>query len=416
MSPLIKVHSLARLLDIATNCFQSFSVRVNRQSHPFNQERLQTPFDAGWFFQIVITSWTSVVARRPILRQNLPSNRSGTPANMSRNVPRLMTLYPPNRGVYFRRPGIVLFCLLAPFFLHTNVVAQDVAEAARQQQAHKSQQPVAPHHVYTEDDLKRPRILTPEDQDRVEARRKDSPAPAAPNTTSLDAEMNPPSESLGEIARRYREERAAREGEAALHKNRPSAFSLELPGEAFAEPKSSAGSLRVPRTAVVPSFLVAPSPVPIGRSTVPARVSPFQPRPGVAPTVIPSTPAIPSALATRLNSVRIQVQRGDSWWKLARRYLGSGSHWQELVSLNPGAAAHPDFLPSGSIVELPDNGASPTARAPAPETITIQRGDTLWSLARVHLGRGSEWPRFAHANPQLSDYLHLRVGAHLQMP
>jgi nucleoid-associated protein YgaU len=318
-------------------------------------------------------------------------------------VPRVMRLHSPNRGEYFRRQGIVLFCLLVPIFLHTNVAAQDVAEAARQQQAHKSQHPAAPHHVYTEDDLKRPRILTPEDQDRVEARREASPAPAA---------TNPQSESLGEIARRYRKEKAAREPEAVLNKVRPSAFPLELPGSAFAEPKSSPSLLRVPRTVAPP--VVAPSSAPFGRSATYARVSPFQPRTWVAqPSVSPSTAANLSARATMRNFIRIQVQPGDSWWKLARRYLESGSRWHELVSLNPGVAVPADLLIRGSTIVVPTNGAS---RAPVLETLTVQRGDTLWSLSRVHLGRGSYWPRLAHANPQLSDYLHLLVGSELHLP
>jgi len=100
---------------------------------------------------------------------------------------------------------------------------------------------------------------------------------------------------------------------------------------------------------------------------------------------------------------------------MARRYLGDGARWHELLSLNPGLAAHPDSLVAGSTVIVPASAVSRTVRG-SPVTITVERGDSLWSLARGHLGRGSDWPRLAHANPQISDYLHLQVGSQLQLP
>src|SRR5271165_6420675 len=90
-----------------------------------------------------------------------------------------MTLQFSVRGANYRRPGIALFCLLAPLSLHTTVAAQDVAEAAREQHAKKSQQPTKHPHVYTEDDLKRAHILTPEDHKQAEARKQNAPAPTS---------------------------------------------------------------------------------------------------------------------------------------------------------------------------------------------------------------------------------------------
>jgi len=322
----------------------------------------------------------------------------------------------PNRRKYFRRQGIPVFCLLVPIFVHPNVAAQDVAEAARQQRAHNSQYPIAPHHVYTEDDLRRPRILIPEDQNRAEARRESSPAPASSNLSPLDVETNAPYTSLGEIARRYRNEKAAREVAAMLNK-KPSSFPLELPDTALAEAKGSVPLSRAPRTVVSPA-VVATSPAPFERSAAHARVSPFQPRPWIASTTLsPLTRANSPARAATGNFIRIRVRSGESWWKLAREYLGSGSRWQELASLNPSVADHADFLGCGSTIVVPNNGGSRASPVPAvPETLTVHRGDTLWSLSRVHFGRGSDWRRLARDNPQLSDYLHLLVGSKLHLP
>ena len=296
------------------------------------------------------------------------------------------------------RPGVALFCLLAPLSLRSNLSAQDqdAAEAARQQQAQKSQQPTTPQHVYTDEDLQRARILTPGDKKLAEARRKELPAPtpAAKKPPAVDAT---PPESLGEVARRYRIEKAAREAEAAAAKKAPAPFRIELPSSTFAEPKRPVAPLRAPSSAA------------------PSRMSPFSPRPTMPSPTSPAPPVNPSTLVPSREFQQLQVRPGDSLWRMARRYLGDGARWQELLSLNPGLAAHPDSLAAGSTVIVPAAAVSRTVRG-SPLTITVQHGDSLWSLARVHLGRGSDWPRLAHANPQISDYLYLQVGSQLQLP
>jgi nucleoid-associated protein YgaU len=327
-----------------------------------------------------------------------------------------MTLHLPIRGASLLRPGVALFCLLAPLSLHSNLFAQDqdAAEAARQQQAQKSQQPAKPHHVYTDEDLKRPHILTSEDKKLAEAHRKELPAPAAKNPSSLEA-TNPPPESLGEVARRYRNEKAAREAEVAAKKT-PAPFRIELPTSTFAEPRRPVAPLRAPSTAARP-VPAEPSLAPSRPLAAPSRISPFSPRPTIpAPaSPAPSVSVNPSTLTPSREFRQLQVRAGDSLWRMARRYLGDGARWPELLPLNPGLAAHPDSLVVGGTVIVPAAAASKTARG-LPPTITVRSGDTLWSLARVHLGRGSDWPRLAQANPQLSDCLHLPVGFRSSLP
>ncbi len=363
----------------------------------------------------MITSWTSPIARCCFTPHNLPSNRPCPPANLLPCVLGLMTLHFTVRGLKYRRPGIAFFCLLAPLSLHTRVAAQDVAEAARQQQAEKSQRPAKPHHVYTDEELKRARVLTPEDQNRAEARKQKVP-PSASEQVAATAKSEPASssESLGEMARRYRRENAAREAEVSATKKSPIQFRIEIPGSELADPKGSIAPLRVPTGMPGPS-LVAPS-APLSRRTGPrARISPFQPRP---------TPVSPVSSAPRVNPTtrvlsrefrQVQVRPGDSLWRMARHYLGKASRWQELLAWNPGLAAHPDSIATGSTVIVPADSGSRAAPIAHP-TIRIQAGDTLWSLARVHCGRGSAWPRLAQSNPQISDYLHLRVGSVMQLP
>jgi nucleoid-associated protein YgaU len=330
-----------------------------------------------------------------------------------------MTLHLPIRGVSLLRPGVALFCLLASLSLHSNLAAQDqnVAEAERQQ-ARKSQQPATPHHVYTDENLKRARILTPEDKKLAEAHRKESPAttPAAKKPPAVDA-TNPPPESLGEVARRYRKEKAAREAEAAAVKKAPAPFRIELPSSTFAEPKPSIVPLLRPPSepSVAAPVVVATSPASPRRSAAPSRVSPFSPRPTAPAYASPAPSVNPSMLVPSREFQQLQVRPGDSLWRMARRYLGDGARWRELLTLNRDLAAHPDSLAAGSTVIVPAAAVSKNVHG-SPSVITVQAGDTLWSLARLHLGRGSDWPRLAYTNPQLSDYVHLQVGSRLRLP
>ena len=326
-----------------------------------------------------------------------------------------MTLHLPIRGVNLLRPGAALFCLLAPLSVHCNLSAQDqdVAEATRQQHAHKSQQPAAPRHVYTDEDLKRPLILTPEDKKLAEAHRKELPARAAKNPAAIDA-TNPTPESLGEVARRYRKEKAAREAQAWRQRKRLLRFKLNCPPAPL-----RSQSARLPRRVRLRLHRDRWLSNRRRRQRTPTcsavSLSPFSPRPTMPSSASPVPSVNPSTLVPSREFQQLQVRPGESLWRIARRYLGDGARWQELLALNPSLATHPDSLAAGSTVIVPAAAASKTVHG-SPPVITVQAGDTLWALARVHFGRGSDWPRLAQANPQISDYLHLQVGSQLQLP
>ncbi|MGB7848799.1 MAG: LysM peptidoglycan-binding domain-containing protein [Candidatus Acidiferrum sp.] len=321
-------------------------------------------------------------------------------------------------------------------FCVNSVHGQDVAAAARQQRERKTAQQKAPQHVYTDQDLKRQKILSPEDQARVEARKKQQyrdKAPVEQNAELLPADANSPTESLGEVARGHRREKAARAAEQA-EKNKFTPFPYKIPDSSLAVAISGA----TPRVGSSPGLNISEPSVlsdlspahPVQpRAGARGRISPFQPRPFAvapsAPLVAPTTPprvptAVHSAPAIPLRSPeaaglqRIQVQRGQSWWKLSERYLGSGALWPELRKLNPDAVGPEESLRQGSTVLVP---GKEMVRADSPrQQITVSKGDSLWSLSRQHLGRGSAWKCLAHANPQLLDYTRMSIGAPLQLP
>jgi resuscitation-promoting factor RpfA len=128
---------------------------------------------------------------------------------------------------------------------------QDVAEAARQEKARKAAQQKKEAHVYTNDDLKQSQILTEEDRARVEARKNDPGNPVnRPVMPSFEVENSPAPQSLGEIARRYRREKAQRDAEEAAKSLSPSLFPMDmnLGQPAFAVPLQPVAPLVPPKS------------------------------------------------------------------------------------------------------------------------------------------------------------------------
>jgi hypothetical protein len=129
-----------------------------------------------------------------------------------------MSLQPPSPGLgrisrptRFAAPAI-LFLSCATFGA-TVLRAQDqqdqtVAGAARQERARKHELQKRARHVYTEEDLKHPHILTSEDRAEIEAQRNAcaqtnncSPAASQNPPASLDADSQTPQIPLGDVAR-----------------------------------------------------------------------------------------------------------------------------------------------------------------------------------------------------------------------
>jgi nucleoid-associated protein YgaU len=286
--------------------------------------------------------------------------------------------------------------------------SQDVAEAARQERERKAAREKNPHHIYTEEDLKRAKILTPEDDARIVSRKATTPVPQQQGHQLQVAEQPQESPSLGEVAQRYREQKAALQEEPVAKEEEESRYPLELPAVMLAQPKPvmqpNINSLRedeLPTTKRTSTAAAAAS----------SRISRFAPRNVVAPAgVQPVGPVVVVASLVR----KKQVLPGDSWWKLAQRYLGQGSRWQELWRVNPGLNRNPNRLAAGAMVFVPE--LTPAGGSPPGPPITVQAGDTLWSLAREQLGCAQRWPALAAANPQVTNYKKLQIGTKLNFP
>jgi nucleoid-associated protein YgaU len=107
----------------------------------------------------------------------------------------------------------------------------------------------------------------------------------------------------------------------------------------------------------------------------------------------------------------VTVKAGDSLWKLAKRNLGHGVRWSELLPLNPGIR-DPDHIQAGSRIYLPPavlSGRSATK-------FTVRKGDTLSKIAQTQFGHASLWSCIARANPNLLDANLIHEGQVLLLP
>jgi nucleoid-associated protein YgaU len=339
--------------------------------------------------------------------------------------------------------------------------SQSVAEAARAEQARKAAQQKNQSHIYTNEDLKQSQILTQRDRAQVEARKNNSPAtPADPVQPSVNAEKNAAPESLGEVARRYRRQKLEASQAAEAAKQQPTArFPMNLAQPSFAAPVKPvaplAASTEHPRSSAKPLAKIAPSrrdpfsrqrfraALPSGRAplapnffapakpafsfanpaprapavhTVPPRAaSPKLPLPAKP---VPARPSLvpPNAPAAppidHPGANQVRIQTGDSLWKLARLHLGSGPRWKDLLAANP-AISDPLHLQPGAVLVVPTTELRSRVQPPS---ITVRSGDSLWKIAASQFGSAAAWPCIAQANPQLRDANRLRPGQILILP
>ncbi|HXN93699.1 MAG TPA: LysM peptidoglycan-binding domain-containing protein [Candidatus Acidoferrales bacterium] len=332
------------------------------------------------------------------------------------------------RCLSFCFPGIVL--VSCAVFGATQCSAQDVAEAARQERAQKESKQKKSKHVYTEQDLKRERILTPEDRAQVEAKKNQLAAPAAEKAPeAVDAQSLSPDAPLGDVARHFRKQKQSQklQQSAEFHlpfANAPALASPKPP--VLASPKPPVMPLR-PRVSKPAAPRFAPYQPPVKRSpferpkvffAAPALVMPSRPpalrvmpsQPAAPASVAPVAPVVPVApRAAKLKAVI--VRPGDSLWKIAQQNLGRGPRWHDLLAVNPGIV-DANHIVAGSQIYLPAPGASLRTAA----KITVRRGDTLSKIAQTQLGHASYWSCIAMANPAIRDANVIFEGQVLLLP
>ena len=116
------------------------------------------------------------------------------------------------------------------------------------------------------------------------------------------------------------------------------------------------------------------------------------------PLTLVGAPVAPAAPASARTYV---IKSGDTLEGIARAELGDGQRWRSIIELNPGL--DPKSLKIGRSITLPE-GSAPTrtasttaesasgkkATASSGSTYTVQKGDTLFGIARKVYGSAGD--------------------------
>jgi nucleoid-associated protein YgaU len=350
--------------------------------------------------------------------------------------------------------------------------AQSVAEAARQERARQQADGQRVAHVYTDDDLAKAKILTPEDRARYAAALRDWIAPNDWQLADLPMQRGEqPAQSLGEIAWAYRVAKMAQQLEASEAPAMPSNPALTLPSflTAVPEPKrpvdgrakratQANGRMHVPEAPTMPNALAYPvftltSPPPPPPPVTPAAATSVTPDVGldtnmnlglsaarhahrplseVRPTepmrheLEPAASQVTPDLALDAN-----MNLGLAATRHARRPLNEVPPMEPVRHELERAATNftPDREFNASSMNL--DLATRYTRRPLSEVhpmepvrhesetaavATVQPGDTLWHIAQERLGSGYRWKEIAAANPRLKKSTKILVGEQLRLP
>jgi nucleoid-associated protein YgaU len=229
--------------------------------------------------------------------------------------------------------SLTLFCAASNF-------AQSLGDIARQERERKKEQPPRATYVYTNDDLRRWHILVPEDKARVLAARNSASTPAV-QVAQIPVPASPVPVSAPPVPA------PALPVSASTEAFTPTPAPLKTSPEPEALPEDSARNR--PQTQLstqsvvtsVPSeaLLSPPAPKKAPKKTVRPAIatglvsgSDFS-RHHLHRAILEREPADSGLAASGMSAV-ITVERGDSLWKLAKRYLGKGARWRELAALN----------------------------------------------------------------------------------
>lgn len=109
------------------------------------------------------------------------------------------------------------------------------------------------------------------------------------------------------------------------------------------------------------------------------------------------------------------VRKGESYYTIAKKELGSASRWREIERLN-GIPA--ESLKVGTVIKLPakDQAASPgTSSVGGGKTHIVSKGETLGDISKEYFGTTTKWKQIVEANPGVRPE-NLKVGQSLIIP
>lgn len=104
----------------------------------------------------------------------------------------------------------------------------------------------------------------------------------------------------------------------------------------------------------------------------------------------------PAHAVSARRAVRHVVQAGDTLSGIALRELGSETLWPTIYYANRDQLVNPNLLRVGTVLKIPRTSAAMAAAGA--RVHVVQPGDTLWAIAKQHLGNPTKWPKIYAVN------------------
>lgn len=105
------------------------------------------------------------------------------------------------------------------------------------------------------------------------------------------------------------------------------------------------------------------------------------------------------------------VVKGDTIWKIAEKYLGSGTRYKEIMTLNSLTST---TIHVGLVLLIPGTSSSANSAAASTSVYTVVKGDSLWKIAEKLLGNGARYKEIMTLSGITSTTIH--AGQILTIP
>ncbi len=129
-----------------------------------------------------------------------------------------------------------------------------------------------------------------------------------------------------------------------------------------------------------------------------------------------STPDVdrdePRAEATPVSTMAYTVQPGDTLWSIAQRHLGKGDRYPLILELNAATLQHGPDWINPGTILRLPTDTPATQESHTENRVVVQEGDTLSALAQEHLDDAAQWPTIYRASQDIDQ----SDGRHLSDP
>jgi nucleoid-associated protein YgaU len=319
--------------------------------------------------------------------------------------------------------------LAAALFYASTSYGQSLGDIARQEQERRKQEPRPSTYVYTNEDLKREQILVPEDRERVLAARRNESAPEiqvqavevpALPVPNLNVTMPAPELAIVPLATKL---------EVPASVPSPKTIRVVVKTTVVVHPQPQAHVQPVPSLPAVSFELASSAP----RRTLQHRdINQTRRIVPIEETSSRTTVNFASANVTQAQSAPNRAQHREAKEAVTlvhfeRTKSRTAPNFPSANLLLAASASHrtvqhQEAKPVVTVAGFVKKTTQVTPAIPNQEqaesaaTVRVEHGDSLWKLAKEHLGSGTRWRELAEMNPEISNPGLIRVGDMIRLP